>query len=444
MSLVANGRSRVTSPDRPQGFRRSMGKVEIKIPHVTWRAGRPRFIPGRHLRALGYQGRDLKHADGRWYSLDEAIAWSQQHELELADRRQAKASGKRVARPKKPSTLTVGHVIDGLFRLGELQSIADERERERKGALAPKTIRWYRGMADVLAAYDPELWASPAAAVSRVVAKGLYRRLVQDKGLATARGIIAVCSRAFGEFETAIPVNPFLKLKMKATPARLRAGEIDEMESLIAAADAIGLPEIGDAILMGLVTGQRQNDRLRLVERARIDGNIVFRQGKTGAVVTVPALHQLETRLAAARLRRASNKIKFPEVLIDEQQWRPWPADEGDAYRKRFTKVRAAAVAGVLNEAATAAAALEGRNEPLWIVEPCPSLEGFHDQDLRDTAVTWLARAGCTIPEIVSITGHTEASATTIMKHYLGRHPEMARSGMEKMRVWLDAKGTKF
>ncbi|WP_336800513.1 hypothetical protein [Kaistia sp. MMO-174] len=421
-----------------------MGKVEIKIPHVTWRAGRPRFIPGRHLRALGYQGRDLKQPDGRWFSLDEAIAWSKDFEIEIASRRQAKADGKRLARPKRPTAMTVGHVIDHLFRLGEMQPIDDRRERERKGALAPKTIRWYRSMADVLAAYDPELWASPAAAVSRIVAKGLYRRLAADKGLAMARGIIAVCSRAYGEYEATIPLNPFLKLKMKATPPRLRAGEIEEMETLIAAADALGLPEIGDAILMGLVTGQRQNDRLRLVERARIDGSIVFRQSKTGAVVTVPALPQLDVRLQAARLRRAARKVTFPEVLIDEQKWRPWPDDEGDAYRKQFTKVRAAAVAGVLNAEGTAAAALEGRNEPLWTVEPCPSLEGFHDQDLRDTAVTWLARAGCTIPEIVSITGHTEESATTIMKHYLGRHPEMAKSGMEKMRVWLDAKGTKF
>ena len=55
-----------------------VGKVTVSIPHVTWREGRPRFIPGRHLRAEGFKGRDLRHDDGRWFTIDEAAAWSEQ------------------------------------------------------------------------------------------------------------------------------------------------------------------------------------------------------------------------------------------------------------------------------------------------------------------------------------------------------------------------------
>jgi hypothetical protein len=47
--------------------------------------------------------------------------------------------------------------------------------------------------------------------------------------------------------------------------------------------------------------------------------------------------------------------------------------------------------------------------------------ERLHLADMRGTAVTLLAEAGCTIPEIVSITGHTIKSANQILEKYLAR-----------------------
>jgi hypothetical protein len=44
-----------------------------------------------------------------------------------------------------------------------------------------------------------------------------------------------------------------------------------------------------------------------------------------------------------------------------------------------------------------------------------------HFNGLRGTAVMLLAEAGCTVPEIVSITGHTLQSATRILEKYLAR-----------------------
>ena len=60
---------------------------------------------------------------------------------------------------------------------------------------------------------------------------------------------------------------------------------------------------------------------------------------------------------------------------------------------------------------------------------------------MRDTAVTWLALAGCTVPEICIISGHTEQSAYNILKHYLGRHPDMAATAIGKLVAWLEEKG---
>jgi hypothetical protein len=406
-----------------------MGTVTVKIPHVTWRDGRPRFIPGTVLRKEGYKGRDLRHEDGRWFSLDEAAAWSKTLGEEIVARRAARAEGRRVQRPKPAGkALTVGQLVEQMLKQPAFRIIDDRRERALKEALAPKTIRWYRGIARAVEAYDAELWASPALAVSRYFVKQWRRDLVAAKGLYMARAMIVLLLRAFNEIDH-LMANPFAKLKLAAPPVRLNAAEPEAIDWLVAAADATGRFDIGDSIMFGVCTGQRQNDRLALTEHARLDGAILFRQMKTGAVATIPPLDRLTVRMVAAKARRADHDaavaaagrgvVVWPNVLIDEGNWRPWE-EEGSHYRRAFAAVRAHAIA-------TGSPAI------------AEALAGFHDQDLRDTAVTWLARAGCTVPEICAVTGHSEQTAYTILKHYLGRHPELARNAMAKVSAWLDA-----
>jgi integrase len=61
----------------------------------------------------------------------------------------------------------------------------------------------------------------------------------------------------------------------------------------------------------------------------------------------------------------------------------------------------------------------------------------FHD--LRGTAVTRLAVAGCTEAEIATITGHATGSVRAILDtHYLSRDPALAESAIRKLE-----KGTK-
>ena len=49
-------------------------------------------------------------------------------------------------------------------------------------------------------------------------------------------------------------------------------------------------------------------------------------------------------------------------------------------------------------------------------------LDQKHDQDLRDTCVMLLDRAGCDLLTICDITGHSYRSAQTIVKHYRARN----------------------
>ena len=396
-----------------------MGKVEIKIPHVVWRDGRPRFVPGPKLRALGYKGEDLKDEAGAWLGLDEAIAWSRRRDNEILLRREAIKTGADLPRPTRRQTA---------FTVGTL--LQQWQHSPKWKDLAAKTQLWYRQMIDTLATYDPDLWAEPAAAITGPIAYGLYEQLYQDRSLSMARAIVATCRSAWSwaKRKGLVKENPFRELGMKTPPPRVRVGSIAEMRALVATADALGRPEIGDAIMLGLCTGQRQGDRLALVEERRTGGRIHFRQGKTDARVSVPELHELTTRLDAARERRQGWRVKFPNVILDEQARRPWAAD-GNHYRHVFATVRAAAAKGIRSDAGE------------LIQRPFPSLEHFHDQDLRDTAVTWLANARCTVPEICAITGHSAESAHKILKHYLATTSEQADTAIDKLRTWLDAQG---
>jgi integrase len=61
----------------------------------------------------------------------------------------------------------------------------------------------------------------------------------------------------------------------------------------------------------------------------------------------------------------------------------------------------------------------------------------FHD--LRGTAVTRLALAGCTEAEIATITGHSLHGVRAILdSHYLNRDPALGESAIRKLE-----KGTK-
>ena len=56
--------------------------------------------------------------------------------------------------------------------------------------------------------------------------------------------------------------------------------------------------------------------------------------------------------------------------------------------------------------------------------------------DLRRTAVVHLARAGCSVPEIAAITGHSVSLTVSILEVYLPRDSEMAAAAIAKLDAW--------
>ena len=115
--------------------------------------------------------------------------------------------------------------------------------------------------------------------------------------------------------------------------------------------------------------------------------------------------------------------------------------EENKAQRARAVDQRARVLAEWLD--AQAARDSNGDDEA-WRLKPCPSLmfvigagelDQKHDQDLRDTCVMLLDRAGCDLLTICDITGHSYRSAQTIVKHYRARNADRADAGIDPARI---------
>lgn len=153
------------------------------------------------------------------------------------------------------------------------------------------------------------------------------------------------------------------------------------------------------ALLLALWTGQRQGDLLRLTWSA-YDGRIIrLKQNKTGARVSIPVGEPLRIALDAAA------KVKKDAVtILSTEAGFTWTES---GFRASWRK--ACAKAGV---------------------------EGLTFHDLRGTAVTRLALAGCSVPEIATITGHSLRDVGVILdSHYLSRDPAMAASAIRKLET---------
>jgi integrase len=165
----------------------------------------------------------------------------------------------------------------------------------------------------------------------------------------------------------------------------------DEAAFLASAPAVLHLP-----LLLALWTGQRQGDLLRLTWNAYDGTHIRMRQRKTGARVAIRVGSPLKALLDATPRRS-------PVILVNSDG-QPWT---GDGFRSSWGKAcRKAGITGLT----------------------------FHD--LRGSAVTRLAVAGATPPEIGSITGHSTKDVGAMLDaHYLHRDPALAEAAITKLET---------
>lgn len=188
-------------------------------------------------------------------------------------------------------------------------------------------------------------------------------------------------------------------------PGRLHSGSraeiiwLDEdIEAILSAAP----PHVALPFAIALETGQRQSDVLRMTW-AQYDGSAIkLRQSKTKKRLTVPLTLGLRARLDAIEREAV--------VICLNSRGRPWTRD---GFKSSFADAKAAAVkAGATR------------------------IDGLTFHDARGTAVVNLALAGCSVPEIVSITGHSLKDAEAILDaHYLGRDKRLGESAIAKLEA---------
>ena len=147
------------------------------------------------------------------------------------------------------------------------------------------------------------------------------------------------------------------------------------------------------ALILALWTGQRQGDLLRLPWSAYDGATIRLRQSKTGRRVGIKAGEPLRLALADAP-RRAT-------TILTNSDGHSWTED---GFRTSWGK--ACARAGVV---------------------------GVRFHDLRGSAVSRLAEAGCTEAEIAAITGHSLRHVGTMLDRYLHRSEKLAEAAILKL-----------
>lgn len=173
---------------------------------------------------------------------------------------------------------------------------------------------------------------------------------------------------------------------------------------------AVAPIELQRALILALHTGQRQGDLLRLAWNNYDNGFLSLRQGKTGTKVEIPCTKALRRMLEGIERKNA--------VILTTKTNMAW--------KPRYFKAQWEAYSIKADEALTA-----GNREA--------TIKGLHFHDLRGTAVTMLAEAGCTTPQIASITGHSLKTVSQILDKYLARTRALASGAIS---LFENAKST--
>lgn len=283
-----------------------------------------------------------------------------------------------------------------------LISILDRFEESNEFTdLAERTRKDYRRQLIVI---EAEFGDFPIAALADRRTRGEFlawreRLAIRSRRQADYAFAVLARSLSWAHNRGLVPVNPCER------PGRLyRSSRSDSVwtDSDEQAFHAKAPAHLRLALTLALWTGQRQGDLLHL-QWAAYDGETIrLRQRKTKVRVAIPVGAPLRTALDAARQEYERAGKPLPATILATEHGTQWT--EGGfraSWRKACIK---SGVTGVT----------------------------FHD--LRGTAVTRLAVAGATVPEIAAITGHSLKEVGTILDtHYMHRDPALGEAAIRKL-----------
>ena len=208
--------------------------------------------------------------------------------------------------------------------------------------------------------------------------------------------------------------NPCARLGISVPKGRVRFAEWTEFDALQAAAARVGLPSVGLAVALSMLSGQRQTDVI-LARRedfsqiwTRFPGQAdpvqvwvwTIVRSKTGASGVI-MLHDELAPMVAAVLKRPAPADAA--LILDERVGRPYDLD---LFQKRWVEVRTAAISGGAQPDGT-----------IWA--PCPSLATLQFRDLRRSFSVHARQGGASIGDAGDVLGNSAANNVRIKGTYM-------------------------
>lgn len=363
----------------------------------TWRVW---WEPETAVKALGFDTLELDPDRPTWSTRE-----AERLNLEVARKRGS------AAKKKKPKVRTGGRSVDDL--------IEAYRKSRKYLRLAEATRRSYDGHLSIISAK----WGEDLVArFSKRVMHAWYESLYEERGAWQAKALVRQMSILFTYAELLDwrpeNSNPCFKLSLEQPAGRRRTASWAELDALVAAADELELPEIGLAVMLSAMQGQRQTDvRLARKEDFR-KVQLPASNGRPSEALWVwswtrskrknrsqAPIHPDVQPLLEAALERG--KVEFPELLLDSRTGRPLSLD---LFQKRWGAVRARAA------------------------DAMPSLEAMQFRDLRRTFGALARAGGASRDDTADVLGNSAATNPELAEIYMAAQFETIRRAVDAVR----------
>ncbi len=429
-----------------------------------YRDGRPRWIPSPALRKAGWRARDLKDTAGAFLTeglsrdaaraINAAVAaWRGGEPVDAAYASIAPEGAVMAAAgalPQAVDRLSIGRLIDAYVASREFAGATDARGVTTGGLKASTRagyVKSLKRLVDTLAGFavlpdkaDAPAMARYALAVATVraarasilepveTATGManllydaYWKLHAHAGQHQAYAVLAAASawlKWCQKHQSATIRRSWASDVSRDTPAgRIRPWTVAEFTAMVAAADRLGLHSIADSITLGLDLSWSLIDRIKMTHATLAGDRATAARSKTGRVGGTPLTRLGRARMVIIRERHKAMAAHPTHVLISEATRQPYD-ENGDHYRNQFAKVRA---------------------EAALTVASCAEIR---DQDLRDTAFTWMKNAGLSDDGIASRTLQSRRHIADLGDNAYGEiGPEISDPAARLFEAYLDRQG---
>lgn len=414
--------------NKPKRRQRRQGDLPAGF---TWRDGRPRWIPSPTRRAQGWRAIDLKDAWGHWLKkgpaleraqaiADAVAAWAAGEAVPagfaaIAPKGVAKAAGAKGAlNPRSIAALLEAYYEAPKFRALAPATQGDYRSKHRRffevlcGSSDDAKVERVKAL-DVDILLPPQFGEVGDFELERV-----YDGLTEAVGLPMANGVHAAMSAWLGwcvKKKRIWPTNPAGLVERRSADGRIVVYEWAELADLVQAADALGRPSIGDALIFGVDLSWSEQDLLAITDgQVSPTFHVKHRRIKTGNAGNPRLLALGQARLAMIRQRWREAGLAWTKdrpLIVCELTGKAWAPS---TFQHEFAAIRA------------------------HVARALPTVADKQFRDTRDTAVTYAYEAGLDIPGICSRTLHSPQRAQAVIaKHYGAIRQGLADAAAEKL-----------